>query len=126
MLFHEQMQRELQKVSRGEQFALLYIDIDEFKSVNDSLGHLVGDELLKAVAASLRRYAQKSDFVARLGGDEFAIVQTGVREAATSSNSPTASLTPSARPTIVWAISSPPMPRSASRWRRRTAPTSTS
>ena len=63
---------------------MLYIDIDEFKSVNDSLGHLIGDELLKSVAASLRRCAQESDFVARLGGDEFAIVQTGVREPPTS------------------------------------------
>ena len=81
-LFHEQLKRELPHIAADRQLAVLYIDIDEFKSVNDSLGHLVGDELLKAVAASLRRYAQESDFVARLGGDEFAIVQTGVREAA--------------------------------------------
>ena len=55
-----------------------YIDIDEFKSVNDSLGHLIGDELLKSVAANLSRCVGTAGFVARLGGDEFAIVQTGV------------------------------------------------
>ena len=58
---------------------MLYIDIDEFKSVNDSLGHLIGDELLKSVAASLSRCISGTDFVARLGGDEFAIVQTAVK-----------------------------------------------
>ena len=58
---------------------MLYIDIDEFKSVNDSLGHMIGDELLKSVAVSLRACVRETDFVARLGGDEFAIVQTAVK-----------------------------------------------
>ncbi|MFY9953230.1 putative bifunctional diguanylate cyclase/phosphodiesterase [Bradyrhizobium sp.] len=62
----------------GVQFAILYIDIDEFKGINDSLGHLVGDESLKAVALRLRECVGRDDFVARLGGDEFAIVQSGV------------------------------------------------
>ena len=79
VLFHEQMQRELQKVSRGEQFALLYIDVDEFKGINDSLGHHVGDELLKAVAARLRGCIREGDLIARLGGDEFAVIQTSVK-----------------------------------------------
>ena len=80
VLFREQLERELERVKRGEQLAVLYIDIDEFKSVNDSLGHPVGDELLKAVACRLRACVRETDFVARLGGDEFAIVQTGVKE----------------------------------------------
>jgi diguanylate cyclase (GGDEF)-like protein/PAS domain S-box-containing protein len=77
-LFHERLKRELSHAAPGRQLAVLYIDIDEFKSVNDSLGHMIGDELLKSVAASLAACARKSDFVARLGGDEFAIVQTGI------------------------------------------------
>src|SRR5437667_3394578 len=78
-LFHEKLKQELGRIAGGEQLAVLYIDIDEFKSVNDTLGHLIGDELLKSVAASLSRCVAASDFVARLGGDEFAIVQTAVK-----------------------------------------------
>jgi diguanylate cyclase (GGDEF)-like protein len=78
-LFHEKLKQELARMAAGEQLAVLYIDIDEFKSVNDTLGHLIGDELLKSVAASLSQCAAASDFVARLGGDEFAIVQTAVK-----------------------------------------------
>jgi diguanylate cyclase (GGDEF)-like protein len=68
----------LQRTRRGEQFALLYIDIDEFKGINDSLGHHVGDELLKVVAARLKSCIRETDLVARLGGDEFAVIQTDV------------------------------------------------
>jgi diguanylate cyclase (GGDEF)-like protein len=81
-LFHERLNEELAGMAPGEQLAVLYIDIDEFKSVNDSLGHMIGDELLKFVAASLSHCIGKTDFVARLGGDEFAIVQTAVRNQA--------------------------------------------
>jgi diguanylate cyclase (GGDEF)-like protein/PAS domain S-box-containing protein len=81
-LFHERLNEELAGMAPGEQLAVLYIDIDEFKSVNDSLGHMIGDELLKFVAASLSYCIGKTDFVARLGGDEFAIVQTAVRNQA--------------------------------------------
>jgi diguanylate cyclase (GGDEF)-like protein len=78
-LFHDRLKRELARMAPGEQLAVLYIDIDEFKTVNDTLGHLIGDELLKSVAVSLGRCVSATDFVARLGGDEFAIVQTAVK-----------------------------------------------
>ncbi|MBR1127900.1 bifunctional diguanylate cyclase/phosphodiesterase [Bradyrhizobium iriomotense] len=77
-MFHEHLRQELAAIGNDEQVAVHYIDIDEFKGVNDALGHLVGDELLKSVATSLSRCAGTMDFVARLGGDEFAIVQSAV------------------------------------------------
>ena len=76
VLFQEQLEGALARIHPGEQVALLYIDIDEFKSVNDSLGHRIGDELLKSVAESLSDCLDKTDLIARLGGDEFAVVQT--------------------------------------------------
>ncbi len=81
-LFHERLKHELDHIAPGEQLAVLYIDIDEFKSVNDSFGHMIGDELLKSVAVSLGHCIGGADFVARLGGDEFAIVQTAVKDPA--------------------------------------------
>jgi diguanylate cyclase (GGDEF)-like protein len=77
-LFRDQLERELKTIERGGQLAVLYIDIDEFKSVNDSLGHPIGDELLKVVASRLSLCVRETDFIARLGGDEFAIVQTAI------------------------------------------------
>ena len=79
-LFHERLTLELERIAPGEQLAVFYIDIDEFKSVNDSLGHLIGYELLKSVAESLSRCVGSAGFVARLGGDEFAIVQAAVKD----------------------------------------------
>jgi len=76
-LFQRHAEKMLAQVGSA-QFAILYIDIDEFKGINDSLGHLVGDEFLKAVSLRLRDCVGADDFVARLGGDEFAIVQSGV------------------------------------------------
>ena len=81
-LFHERLRQELVQIVPGEQMAVLYIDIDEFKSVNDLLGHMIGDELLKSVATRLGQCVAGTDFVARLGGDEFAIVQTAVKNPA--------------------------------------------
>jgi diguanylate cyclase (GGDEF)-like protein len=79
-MFREQLDSALKSIARGGQLAVLYIDIDEFKSVNDSLGHPVGDELLKAVADRLRGCLRQTDFVARLGGDEFAIIQMAAKQ----------------------------------------------
>jgi diguanylate cyclase (GGDEF)-like protein len=76
--FHHKLDNEIATLETGAQFAILYIDIDEFKSVNDTLGHAVGDELLKIVAKRLSDSVGSTGFVARLGGDEFAIVQIGV------------------------------------------------
>jgi diguanylate cyclase (GGDEF)-like protein/PAS domain S-box-containing protein len=78
VLFRAQIERELEKTAEGEQFALLYIDIDEFKGINDSLGHHVGDELLKTVASRIRGCLKETDLIARLGGDEFAVIQTAI------------------------------------------------
>jgi diguanylate cyclase (GGDEF)-like protein/PAS domain S-box-containing protein len=76
VLFHERLDEALGRVRRsGENLAVLCLDLDHFKSVNDTLGHPVGDELLRAVSARLRQCCRHNELVARLGGDEFAIIQ---------------------------------------------------
>jgi diguanylate cyclase (GGDEF)-like protein len=65
----------LQRAAQGDAFAVLSLDLDRFKSVNDTFGHPVGDKLLQAAAGRMRRCIRDCDLVARLGGDEFAIVQ---------------------------------------------------
>ncbi len=82
VLFRERLDHELKNLAQGRQLAVLYIDIDEFKRINDSLGHPVGDELLKAVAGRLNSCVAAGDTVARLGGDEFAIIQTAIKQPA--------------------------------------------
>ncbi len=81
-LFHDKLEEELARLVPGEQLAVLYIDVDEFKNVNDTLGHQAGDELLKSVASGLRNLAKADEFIARLGGDEFAILRTAFSDEA--------------------------------------------
>ncbi len=78
ILFHEFLKQRVAESKRRNKFALLLIDIDDFKLINEKFGHASGDELLKLVAQRLSQSVRESDFIARLGGDEFAIIETGV------------------------------------------------
>jgi diguanylate cyclase (GGDEF)-like protein len=78
VLFREKLERALVHLRRGKGLALHYLDLDQFKTVNDTLGHPIGDALLQLVSERLCHTLRDTDTVARLGGDEFAIVQTEV------------------------------------------------
>jgi diguanylate cyclase (GGDEF)-like protein len=82
VLMRGHLERRVIELAAGKPFAILYIDVDEFKGVNDSLGHEVGDELLRQVANRLRACVSGNDLVARLGGDEFAIIKAGTNDQA--------------------------------------------
>ena len=75
--FREDLVDALHRAKRDGRIAVLCLDLDHFKEINDTLGHPIGDDLLKEVAARLNACIREGDTVARLGGDEFAIVQTG-------------------------------------------------
>ena len=78
MVFREQLERALTRISRTDgEVAVHWLDLDHFKVINDSLGHPIGDDLLKSVALRLSAGVRDTDCVARLGGDEFGIVQVG-------------------------------------------------
>lgn len=80
---HERLEQTINLCKRNEQkFALLLIDLDRFKIINDTLGHHVGDLLLVEVAQRLSATVRESDIVARLGGDEFVVVLTAIESAA--------------------------------------------
>ena len=80
VLLLERLEAALLRVQRGERLAVLYLDLDNFKSINDTLGHSAGDALLRAVAGRLRGCMRETDTIARLGGDEFAILQTALEQ----------------------------------------------
>ncbi len=81
LLFAERVELAITAAKRGSRFALLCLDLDRFKEVNDTLGHPTGDELLRQVAARIRTCLRETDTIARLGGDEFAIIQSHVNTA---------------------------------------------
>lgn len=81
-LFREKLEGALAHARPGEHLALLYLDLDGFKTVNDTLGHPVGDALLQAVAGRLKARTRNVDIVARLGGDEFAVVRAPIESPA--------------------------------------------
>jgi len=82
LLFAERLEQALTHVRRGNKLAVLYIDLDHLKRVNDTLGHPIGDRLLKAVADRLRSCIREIDSAGRLSGDEFAIIQSPINHPA--------------------------------------------
>jgi diguanylate cyclase (GGDEF)-like protein/PAS domain S-box-containing protein len=75
MLFYDRLDQAINLAERNRhELSLLYLDLDHFKTVNDTLGHSAGDEVLKSAADRIRQQVRKSDTVARVGGDEFAVI----------------------------------------------------
>jgi diguanylate cyclase (GGDEF)-like protein len=80
LFFREQIENRLTQIDRDQKFAVLCLDLDDFKSVNDTLGHPFGDKLLRQVGERLRSCLREGDNLARLGGDEFALLQGGITQ----------------------------------------------
>jgi diguanylate cyclase (GGDEF)-like protein/PAS domain S-box-containing protein len=80
-LFRERLHQGLRRATRSSPMALLFLDIDHFKTVNDTLGHEAGDQLLKVFATRMRDCVRPSDTVARLSGDEFTVILEALRDA---------------------------------------------
>ena len=81
-LLWERLEQSIERVADGEVLAVICLDLDRFKEVNDTLGHPVGDAVLQIVAQRLRGCVRSTDTIARLGGDEFAVLQSGVLQPA--------------------------------------------
>ena len=80
-LFFDRLQHSLDKAARrGEHVAVMFVDLDNFKQINDSFGHQMGDLLLTQIAAQLRACTRRQDTVSRLGGDEFTVIAEDIRE----------------------------------------------
>lgn len=100
--FIERLRQTFGSARRGSNaFAILYLDLDHFKPVNDTLGHQAGDALLREVADRLKDSCRQSDVVARLGGDEFAILQTDIHEPANAGTLAAAIQETIARPYLI-------------------------
>jgi diguanylate cyclase (GGDEF)-like protein/PAS domain S-box-containing protein len=83
--FHARMDQEIASLSKGERLAVLCLDLDRFKEVNDLFGHAAGDTVLRAVASRVTEVLRDRELMARLGGDEFAILMPGVAGPAAAS-----------------------------------------
>ncbi len=87
LLLHERLAQATAQAKRtGHRVGVLFIDLDRFKNVNDTLGHRIGDELLKAVSRALASALRESDLLARLGGDEFMVIVEDFDDSATLGN----------------------------------------
>ncbi len=101
-LLQDRLQQALAVAARGRhKVALMLLDLDRFKTINDSLGHLVGDRVLQEIAERLTGELRAGDTVARLGGDEFVVVLQGVRSAADASQVAQSLLDATAPPVLI-------------------------
>jgi len=101
-LFNDRLKQAISVANRqGNQLAVLFVDLDQFKRINDSLGHAMGDKLLRSVAGRLTACVRKSDTVCRLGGDEFVVLLSEVTSAEAASVSARKILRAIAAPHII-------------------------